>query len=75
MTFTGRNFDILAGITAPLIAYFGFTKAKLGSKIILLWNIICLGLLIAIIINALLASPSPIQQLYFLDIWYLYGSY
>jgi heme/copper-type cytochrome/quinol oxidase subunit 4 len=30
MTFEGRNFDIIAGITAPFIAYFGFTKGKLS---------------------------------------------
>ncbi|WP_233632635.1 hypothetical protein [Parapedobacter sp. ISTM3] len=28
MTFEGRNFDIIAGITAPLIAYFGVVKKK-----------------------------------------------
>ena len=29
MTFAGRNFDILAGITAPFIYYFGFVKNQL----------------------------------------------
>ena len=31
MTFEGRNFDILAGITAPLIWYFGFVKNKFSK--------------------------------------------
>jgi hypothetical protein len=34
MTFEGRNFDIIAGITAPFIAYFGLTKNKLSRQII-----------------------------------------
>ncbi|RZL18541.1 MAG: hypothetical protein EOO96_27080, partial [Pedobacter sp.] len=62
MTFEGRNFDIVAGITAPIVAYFGFTKVKLNRRIILLWNFICLGLLLNIVINALLSAPSPIQK-------------
>ena len=61
MTFEGRNFDIIAGITAPIIAYFGLSKTKLNRQIILLWNFICLGLLINIVMNALLSAPSPIQ--------------
>ncbi len=65
MTFEGRNFDILAGITAPFIAYFGLTKGKLGPKVILLWNVIGLGLLLNIVVHAILAAPSPIQQIAF----------
>jgi hypothetical protein len=61
MTFEGRNFDIFAGITAPIVAYFGLTKAKLNRKSILIWNIICLGLLVNIVVNALFSAPSPIQ--------------
>lgn len=65
MTFEGRNFDILAGITAPFIAYFGFTKHKIGRKGILLWNFMSLGLLINIVTNALFSAPSPIQKFAF----------
>ena len=62
MTFEGRNFDILSGITAPFIAYFGLTKNNLNRQILLAWNFICLGLLANIVINALLSAPSPFQQ-------------
>ncbi|NOT35799.1 MAG: hypothetical protein HOP11_00305 [Saprospiraceae bacterium] len=65
MTFEGRNFDILAGITAPFIAYYGLTKAKLNRQTILIWNFICLGLLINIVVNALFSVPSPIQKFAF----------
>lgn len=62
MTFEGRNFDILAGITAPFVAYFGLTQKKISRKIVLIWNFICLALLTNIVVNALLSAPSPIQQ-------------
>lgn len=65
MTFEGRNFDILAGISAPFIAYFGLTKAKLSRQTILIWNFICLGLLLNIVVNALFSAPSPIQKFAF----------
>jgi len=65
MTFEGRNFDIIAGITAPIIAYFGIKKNKLNRQTILIWNFICLGLLINIVVNALFSAPSPIQKFAF----------
>ena len=65
MTFEGRNFDILAGITAPFMAYFVFEKKKLSRQILLVWNFICLGLLANIVINALLSAPFPFQQFAF----------
>lgn len=65
MTFEGRNFDILAGITAPFVAYFWLTKRKGNQNLVLIWNLICLGLLINIVVNALLSAPSPIQKFAF----------
>ncbi|SFH45031.1 hypothetical protein [Pedobacter insulae] len=65
MTFEGRNFDIIAGITAPFIAYFGLTKNKLSRQVILVWNFICLGLLLSIVVNAIFSAPSPIQKFAF----------
>ncbi len=65
MTFEGRNFDILAGLTAPIIFYFGYVKNKFGKTVLLLWNFICLGLLLNIVINAVLSAPSNFQQFAF----------
>jgi len=65
MTFEGRNFDILAGLTAPIIGYLFFTKKILSRKALLIWNFICLGLLINIVINAVLSAPFPFQKFAF----------
>lgn len=62
MTFEGRNFDILAGISSPLVAYFGITKGKMAKGSLLAWNVICLFLLINIVVNALLSAPSQFQK-------------
>ena len=65
MTFTGRNFDIIAGITAPFVAYYGIAKRKLGRTALLVWNFGCLLLLINIVVHAFLSAPSPLQKFAF----------
>ncbi len=65
MTFEGRNFDIVSGITAPLVFYFGYVKPTLSRNVMLTWNIVCLGLLINIVTNAALSVPAPFQKFAF----------
>ena len=65
MTFEGRNFDILAGITAPFVYYFGFVQNQLSRKMILAWNIVGVFLLLNIVINAILSAPTQFQQFAF----------
>jgi len=79
MTFEGRNFDILCGLTAPLVYYFGYVKNPLNRSVLIAWNIACLLMLANIVAMALLSAPFPIQQfgfsqpnialLYFPFIW------
>jgi hypothetical protein len=57
MTFEGRNFDILAGLSAPLIAWFGYARPVLDRRLILAWNVLALGLLVNIVTTAILATP------------------
>jgi len=52
LTFEGRNFDILVGLTAPVIYYFGFVKIKLNKAVIIVWNIVGLALLLNVVFNA-----------------------
>lgn len=65
MTFEGRNFDVLAGLTAPIIYYWGFIKRQLSKKLILIWNFLCLLLLLNIVINAVLSASLPFQKFAF----------
>lgn len=65
MTFEGRNLDIISGLTAPVVAWFGFEKQRLSPKIFLAWNFICLGLLFNIVFYGVLSLPAPFQQFAF----------
>lgn len=60
MTFEGRNFDILAGLTAPLIAYF-VTRKRLSKTGVIVWNVFGLLLLTNIVTIAILSTPSPVR--------------
>jgi len=79
MTFEGWNFDILSGISAPFIYYIAFRKETYNKWVLLVWNIICLILLINIVRIAILSAPFAFQRfgldqpniavLYFPYIW------
>ena len=65
MTFEGRNFDILSGVTAPVIYFFAFSRNRVNRNLLIIWNIFALCLLINIIYTAVAAFPSPMQQIAF----------
>lgn len=64
MTFEGRNFDILMGITAPIIGWL-FFKKKINKKKVLGWNVMGLCLVIFILGNGILSAELPFQQFSF----------
>mgnify|MGYP001569152522 CR=1 FL=1 len=64
-TFEGWNYDVLSGITAPLIGYFAFKKNVVNKKLLLAWNVVCLILLLTIVVISILALPVSFQKLAF----------
>jgi hypothetical protein len=66
MTFAGRNFDILAGISAPIVYFACFSGSTVSNKrLLLIWNFISLLLLLNIVVNAILSLPFSFQQFAF----------
>ena len=62
MTYYGRNFDVLVGISAPLIAYLYFNRKIISWKSMLAWNVISLFFLVNVTTHAVLSLPYPWQQ-------------
>jgi hypothetical protein len=62
MTFEGANFDILSGLSAPLVYYFGFVKKRLGKPVLIAWNIVCILLLLNVVRIAALSLPARFHQ-------------
>ncbi len=65
MTFEGRNFDVLVGLTAPFVAYYCFVKRTWSLKLALGWNIAGVILLFNIVLVAVLSTPLPFR--YFMN--------
>ncbi len=65
MTFEGRNFDILSGLTAPLVYAFGYLRPQIGTGVLIAWNVACLALLVNVVTHAVLAAPTDFQQIAF----------
>ena len=64
MTFEGRDFDIVVGITAPIVGYLCLKKRISNTKLII-WNVIGVFFVCFILINGILSSELPFQQFAF----------
>ena len=56
MSYSGRNFDIVTGITALLVAWLVAT-GRGGRRLVLVWNVLGMILLINIVTVAILSTP------------------
>jgi hypothetical protein len=61
MTYAGRNFDILSGISAALLALCLAGGLRVPAVVIRLWNIAGLALLANIVTIAVLSAPVPFR--------------
>jgi hypothetical protein len=62
MTFEGRNFDILIGITAIMIYLITYIFKRYNRALLIIWNVIGMVFLLNIVVHAILSVQSPIQQ-------------
>ena len=60
MTFEGRNFDILIGLTAPFAAW--IYQRTHSTVFGILWNIAGLASLLNVVVIAVLSMPTPIRH-------------
>jgi hypothetical protein len=64
MTYEGRNFDIVSGLTAGALALY-LASGRYARGLVLAWNCLGLALLANIVAVAVLATPVPFR--YFVD--------
>lgn len=64
MTFEGLNYDVLTGLSAPLIGYYCLTINKWPRIAAVLWNIAGLLLVTNIFIVSVLSTPTPMRQFF-----------
>ena len=58
MTFTGRNVDILVGLTAPIVAYNCFVRRAWPVRVAQWWNWAGVVILLNVVVHALLSAPT-----------------
>jgi hypothetical protein len=62
MSYSGRNFDIVSGVTALLLGLWLATGARRSGKgVVFGWNVLGLLLLLNILVVALLSAPTPLR--------------
>lgn len=64
MSFEGRNFDVLSGLSAPIVYYLGFVSARfrLSRTVMIAWNIVCVLLLLNVVSSAFLSLPARFER-------------
>jgi hypothetical protein len=60
VTFEGRNFDALVGLTAPVVAA-GIAFGWLGPRITIVWNLFGLAMLVNAIGTVATSTPGPLH--------------
>ena len=56
MSYSGRNFDIITGITALVVAWLVFS-GRVGRRVVLTWNILGLLLVLNVVTVGILSTP------------------
>lgn len=62
MTFTGRNVDILVGLSAPLVAYFCFVRRAWPERVAVWWNVAGIVILLNVVVHAQLSAPTRFRM-------------
>jgi hypothetical protein len=59
LSFTGRNVDILVGLTAPVVAYACFVRRAWPERVAVWWNWAGIVILLNVVVHAQLSAPTP----------------
>jgi len=61
MSYSGRNFDIVTGVTAAIVALW-LARGGRSIRLVAAWNTLGLALLANILVVALLSAPTPFRH-------------
>ncbi|HSE06442.1 MAG TPA: hypothetical protein VLK35_20005 [Methylomirabilota bacterium] len=63
LSFHGRNWDILVGLSAPVVAYGCFVRRVWPARVAVWWNWAGIVILLSVVVHAQLSAPTPWQML------------
>ena len=59
LSFTGRNWDLLVGLSAPVVAYACFVRRAWPARVAVWWNWAGIAILLNVVVHAQLSAPTP----------------
>ena len=62
LTYEGANFDILIGLSAPIVGWL-LSRGRLGARWAIAWNVAALCMLANVVARSALTAPGPLQLL------------
>lgn len=62
MTWSGRNFDVVSGLTAAALGLWLSRRRAAPRRVLLAWNVLGLVLLANIVVIAVLSTPVPFRR-------------
>lgn len=62
MTYAGRNFDIVSGLTAAALGLWLASGRRVARAVLIVWNVLGLALLMNIVVVAALSTSTPFRQ-------------
>ena len=62
MTFHGANFDVIIGLSAPVMAFL-IARRRVSWQVLLAWNVVGLALLANVLVRGILSAPGPLRLL------------
>ncbi len=60
ITYAGGNWDIVIGLSAPIVAYL-YGQQRIGDRMVMAWNILGLATLANVALRALLTAPGALN--------------
>jgi hypothetical protein len=64
LTFEGRNFDVLVGLTALPVAWLCFVRRRWPPMVARVWNVAGVVILLNVVVHAQLSAPAPWRIFY-----------
>jgi hypothetical protein len=61
LSFHGRNWDILVGLSAPVVAYLCFVRRAWPATVAVWWNWAGILILLNVVVHAQISAPTPWQ--------------
>ena len=64
LTFEGRNFDVLVGLTAVPLAWLCFARRTWPPAAAAVWNVAGIAILVSTVLHFVLSAPTPFQRIH-----------